>query len=122
LVAGADLTLGCDFSVEHAFLWDKGQIIDLNRFVPSGSGVQLTEPSAISDRGEIAMNGFLDGNLHAFVLVPCDENHAEAEGCIDDTEGGVALTQAILAADETPSRRARAARLVSHSAEIKRTR
>jgi probable HAF family extracellular repeat protein len=81
-------SLACDFSVEHAFLWEDGRIIDLNRFVPSGSGVQLTEPSAISDRGEIATNGFLDGNLRAFVLVPCDENHAETEGCneaSDDT-------------------------------------
>jgi probable HAF family extracellular repeat protein len=113
-------SLACDFSVEHAFLWDKGQIIDLNRFVPPGSGIQLTEPSAISDRGEIATNGFLNGNPHAFVLVPCDENHADAEGCIDDTEGSVAVTQANSAADGTSSRPTRAARLVSHLPKIKR--
>jgi hypothetical protein len=120
LVAGADLTLGCDFSVEHAFLWDKGQIIDLNRFVPPGSGIQLTEPSAISDRGEIATNGFLNGNLHAFVLVPCDEDHSDAEGCIDDTHCSVAVTQANSAADRTSSRPTPATRLASHFPEIKR--
>lgn len=79
-------SLACDFSVEHAFLWENGRITDLNRFVPSGSGVQLTEPSAINDRGEIATNGFLDGNLHAFVLVPCDEDQADSEGCNDASE------------------------------------
>jgi len=110
-------SLACDFSVEHAFLREDGRIIDLNRFVPPGSGIQLTEPSAINDRGEIAVNGFLNGNLHAFVLIPCDENHADAEGCTDDTEGSVAVTQAGSAARETSSRSTRAARLFSHSSQ-----
>jgi probable HAF family extracellular repeat protein len=88
-------SLACDFSVEHAFLWENGRIIDLNRFVPSGSGVQLTEPSAISDRGEIATNGFLGGNLHAFVLIPCDENSADEEGCNGASEDTNAAIQDI---------------------------
>jgi len=63
-------------------------MIDLNRFVPPGSGVQLTEPSAISDRGEVATNGFLNGNLHAFVLIPCG---GDDQGC--QGENPTAVTQ-----------------------------
>lgn len=114
-------SLACDFSVEHAFLWEDGRIIDLNRFVPPGSDIQLTEPSAINDRSEIATNGFLNGNLHAFVLVPCDEDDAEEEGCIDDTAGSVAVTRASSAAHKTSSSPARASRLVPHFPEIKPT-
>ena len=97
-------SLACDFSVEHAFLWENGQIIDLNRFVPSGSGVQLTEPSSISDRGEIATNGFLNGNLHAFVLVLCDEHHADTEGCNDASDGTNAATEDIRPLNKQTSR------------------
>ena len=56
---------------------------------------QLTEPSAISDKGEIATNGFLGGNLHAFVLVPCDENHPDEEGCNGASEDTNAAIQDI---------------------------
>ena len=100
-------SLACDFSVEHAFLWENGRMIDLNRFVPPGSGVQLTEPSAISDRGEVATNGFLNGNLHAFVLIPCggDDQGCQGENPIGVTQNSpAAATQQPTAA--TPANRA----------------
>lgn len=67
----------------HAFLWeDGGPAIDLNSLVAAGSGLTLTVAFNISDRGEIAGNGVLsNGDTHAFVLVPCDENHRGLEGC-----------------------------------------
>jgi len=66
----------------HAFLWEKGHIVDLNTLVPPGSGVQLTYADRINERGEITANGALpNGDEHAFLLIPCDENHRGIEGC-----------------------------------------
>jgi probable HAF family extracellular repeat protein len=65
------------------FLWeDGGPIVDLNTLVPPGSGLQLIEAHQINDRGQIAI-GALDanGNNRSVVLIPCDENHADVEGC-----------------------------------------
>lgn len=68
-------------SVEHAFLWDKGQMIDLN-IVARDSGLILEEATFINDRGEITgLASLPNGNTHAFLLVPCDEMHPGIEGC-----------------------------------------
>jgi hypothetical protein len=64
-------------SMEH------GSIINLNRFVPPGSGITLTDPSSINDRGEIVVDGTLNGNLHAFMLVPCEEDAGNNTDCVD---------------------------------------
>ncbi len=73
----------CDGTVLHAFLWEKGgPAVDLNTFVPPGSGLQLTQATSINDRGEIAgWASTSDGNNHAFLLIPCDEHHPGVEGC-----------------------------------------
>jgi hypothetical protein len=52
-------------------------MIDLNTLVSSNSGIQLYEALQINDSGEIAANG----NNHAVLLIPCDENHSGVEGC-----------------------------------------
>jgi probable HAF family extracellular repeat protein len=71
-----------DFSVDDAFLWENGSLADLNSLVSPRSAVHLTEGVAINDRGEIAVSGFLpNGEMHAFLLIPCDENHPDIEGC-----------------------------------------
>jgi probable HAF family extracellular repeat protein len=61
---------------------DGGPIVDLSILVPSGSGLQFSEAHQINNRGEIAI-GALDanGNNHAVLLIPCDENHPGVEGC-----------------------------------------
>jgi len=84
-------SLACDLSVVHTFLWADGRMIGLDQFIPPNSGISLTDPSSINDRGEIAVNGLLNGNPHAFVLVPCDEDHPDEEGC----EEGAHATTAI---------------------------
>jgi probable HAF family extracellular repeat protein len=69
-----------------ATLWDRGSIVDLNSFVPPGSGIFLRECVFINDQGEIAVVGSLSGNDHAFVLVP-DGN------CDEDCEAKIAASQ-----------------------------
>jgi len=69
----------CTDLVEHAVLWQNGQILDLNTFVPPGSDLTLNEAVFINDSGEIAGFGTLpNGNRHAFLLVPCQEYE---DGC-----------------------------------------
>ena len=71
-----------DSSVHDAFLWEQGSLADLNSLVSPPSSVHLTEGVDINDRGEIAGSGFLpNGEMHAFLLIPCDENHPDIEGC-----------------------------------------
>ena len=67
----------------HAFLWeDGGPMVDLNTLAVSQSGMQLVWAKDINDRGEIAGLGELpNGDIHAIVLIPCDENHPGVEGC-----------------------------------------
>jgi len=71
------------FHEDHAFLWENGgPIIDLSTLVLPGSAATLIEAIFINDRGEIAARGKLaNGDEHAFVLLPCDEDHADVAGC-----------------------------------------
>ena len=71
----------CDGSPAHAFLWENGgPMVDLNDLV-SGADATLTG-SFINDRGEMSAGGVLaNGDLHIFLLIPCDENHPGIEGC-----------------------------------------
>jgi hypothetical protein len=58
---------------------------DLNALIPSGSPLYLQFVETINERGEIAGTGVdSSGNEHAFLLIPCDKDHANAEGCDHD--------------------------------------
>jgi uncharacterized membrane protein len=79
-----------DLSSLSLFLWEEGSIVDLNTLIPSDSGFYLLLPADINDRGEIAAFGSLpNGDVHAVLLIPCDENHPNIEGCdyslVDET-------------------------------------
>jgi probable HAF family extracellular repeat protein len=67
----------------HASLWENGgPTVDLNVLVAPGSDLALTYAYFINDRGEIAVSGALsNGDTHAVVLIPCDENHPDLAGC-----------------------------------------
>jgi probable HAF family extracellular repeat protein len=71
----------CDGSPAHAFLWENGgPMVDLNNLV-TGADMTLSG-SYINDREEITGIGVLaNGDLHAFLLIPCDEHHPGVEGC-----------------------------------------
>ncbi len=68
---------------KHAFLSESGApIIDLNTLIASNSGLTLTGAIYINDRGEIAGFGLRpNGDEHAYVLMPCDRDHPDVEGC-----------------------------------------
>lgn len=82
-------SLPCTGIQGRAFLWQDGSIVDLNILVPSGSSLKLLFPMAINDRGEITGTGVPvgcgddDGGTcgHAFLIIPCDENHPGVDGC-----------------------------------------
>jgi probable HAF family extracellular repeat protein len=65
------------------FLWeDGGPMVDLNALIPPNPGIQLVEAVQINDRGEIAVEGMeANGDFHAVLLIPCDENHPGVHGC-----------------------------------------
>jgi probable HAF family extracellular repeat protein len=64
---------------EHAFLWRNGKMYDLNDLVLPSGNLTLVEPHYINERGEITGNGVLpSGDLHAFLLTPCDEDSEQA--------------------------------------------
>ena len=77
----------CDHET-HAFLWENGgPMVDLNSFVPPDSGILLREGVFINERGEIAVSGRVaNGDDHAFVLVPVDEDSVENQ--INPSQGG----------------------------------
>jgi probable HAF family extracellular repeat protein len=67
---------------DNAWLWENGSIVDLNSLVPPNTDLHVAVGAAINDRGEIVATGVLqNGNEHAVLLIPCDENHPGFQGC-----------------------------------------
>ena len=93
----------------RAFLWeDGGPMVELNTLIPPNRGLQLTDATYINDHGEIAAFGLLsNGDIHAFVLIPCDEDHADVEGC--DYEPVEVVTEAPVRSAQTTQASAAAA-------------
>ena len=82
VVGGSKSTCDPEGGTTRAFLWEDGSILDLNALISSGSGLYLESTYTINDQGEIAGEGSdASGNGHAFLLIPCDENHPDVEGC-----------------------------------------
>lgn len=52
----------------HAFLWENGQLTDLNTLIAPDSGWILTAATAINDNGDIVGSGLLGGQVHGFLL------------------------------------------------------
>ena len=68
----------------RAILWHDGEAIDLNTLVagPPFSPLYLLSANGINDRGEIVGQGLAaNGDVHAFLAVPCDADHADTADC-----------------------------------------
>jgi probable HAF family extracellular repeat protein len=90
---------GCNLFTS-AFLWENGgPSVDLNTLVPSDSALDLTGAFWINDRGEITGRGVpngcgdVDTCGHAFLLIPCDQDHPGLEGCDYEPVEATAVAQ-----------------------------
>lgn len=54
----------------NAVMWDNGELIDLNSFLPTNSGWILLEATDINEAGQIVGAGLINGEQHAFLLTP----------------------------------------------------
>jgi probable HAF family extracellular repeat protein len=66
-----------------AFLWENGgPMVDLSTLVSPNPGFASLGVIIINDRGEIGGQGNdASGFAHPVLLIPCDENHPDIEGC-----------------------------------------
>jgi probable HAF family extracellular repeat protein len=75
-VVGDSVVMTATGYANHAFLYTSGVgMVDLNSLIDPASGWTLESATAINDSGEIAGNGLIDGQKHAFLLTP-DHSHA----------------------------------------------
>jgi probable HAF family extracellular repeat protein len=111
-IVGGSQNAACnDFT--HAVLWENGELgVDLNTLIPPRSDLQLIVANWINDHGEIVGVGHdptcPNGDrcdAHAYVLIPCDENHPDIEGCdYSLVEANTAVPQTSRAVRNTSSR------------------
>jgi hypothetical protein len=62
--------MGTTPDTERAFLWDNGEMLDLNERIAPDSGWELSRATAINDRGQIVGYGLFQGQQAGFVLIP----------------------------------------------------
>ncbi|HEX7025617.1 MAG TPA: HAF repeat-containing protein [Gammaproteobacteria bacterium] len=60
------------WSSKGAYIYEDGVVTNLNTLIPAGSGVNLTEATAINNAGQIVVNGRVGGRFHAFLLTPVE--------------------------------------------------
>jgi len=87
-IVGGTLAI-CQVETTRAFLWENdGPIVDLNSLILGNTGADLYEADNINERGEIVASGLPAGCNdrfscgHVYLLIPCDANHADIEGCV----------------------------------------
>ena len=70
-VVGYDTTTG-NGGLLHAFIWEDGEMADLNNLLPRGTRWFLQEVSDINDSGQILGKGLNrdTGKIHSFLLTP----------------------------------------------------
>jgi len=78
-----------------AFISEDGEpMVDVNTLIVPASDLNVVDAFNINERGEIAAHGNLsNGDSHAVLLIPCDENHADVDGC--DYEPVEAVTESL---------------------------
>jgi probable HAF family extracellular repeat protein len=84
-IVGGSISDCTNFIGFRAFLWEDGTMFDLNALIPPAT-LNLQFIETINNRGEIAGVGVTAGPNgealhHAFLLIPCDGEHPNLEGC-----------------------------------------
>jgi probable HAF family extracellular repeat protein len=59
-----------DATGQRALIWRNNVPVDLNTLIPSNSGWYLQSTASINNAGEIAGQGTINGEVHAFLLTP----------------------------------------------------
>jgi probable HAF family extracellular repeat protein len=67
-----DQVVGVSYPSGHAFIWQKGKIVDLNSLIPANAPVILTDAQAINDEGVITGEAQAKNSstVYAFVAIP----------------------------------------------------
>src|SRR5262249_49575718 len=70
----------------HGWLWEKGgPPVELTSLIPAETNVHITDQRNINDEGEIAAIATLpNGDQHAVLLIPIDQDHCEYTSCEPD--------------------------------------
>jgi probable HAF family extracellular repeat protein len=63
----------------HAVLWQCGQILDLNEYIPANSGWLLIEARGVNNEGNIVGVGIKNGDLRAYLLKSVASNAGRAQ-------------------------------------------
>ena len=87
---------GCGGSNTAAFLWENGDMVDLNTLVPPHPGVLLwmgVIPTSTIREKFLTPATLSNGDRHAFLLTPCDDNHDDSGDCGEQAEGATAAAQ-----------------------------
>jgi probable HAF family extracellular repeat protein len=72
-----------DFN-SHAFLWKDGVMVDLNDLIQKPSAWLLQSAAGINASGQIAGQGLINGEVHAFLATPCHRHEGRGECCDND--------------------------------------
>lgn len=67
----------------RAFLWKDYVMVDLNDLIPKDSPWTLQSAAGINASGQIAGQGLINGQVHAFLATPCHRHEGRGECCDD---------------------------------------
>ena len=70
-----------------ALVWQGKVPVDLNTLIPAGSPWYLQNACSINDAGEIAGQGLINGEVHAFLATPIHHPHASGEDLAPAPQG-----------------------------------
>src|SRR5204862_432883 len=86
-IVGSATTTGD--AATRAFLYRNGTMVDLNTFLPAGSGWVLEAATAINSAGEIAGYGRIGGHRHAFRLTPPAQLRLDPFGALSNEDSNL---------------------------------
>ncbi|MBE9225207.1 hypothetical protein IQ264_07150 [Phormidium sp. LEGE 05292] len=79
VVAPNNVKVGSDWINGGAVIWENDVMTSLNSLIPSNSGWFLSDATGINKTGQIVGNGIINGQTHAFLLIPVSQNSSVPE-------------------------------------------